>query len=588
MKHKKLLWQLVPTYLAITIGALLLVGWLAANTVHRFYISQTEADLEVRAQLINEQLIESFNLSNQSSLDSLSKALSQISSTRITFIDINGNVLGDSDEDPAEMENHADRPEFKQALSAQKGISIRYSTTLKKQMMYLAIPVKSGANEPLGVVRVSLPLVTIKDALARVYSGIALGGLLALILAAIISYLVSRRISHPLVEMKSGAIAFASGELSHMLTAPPVEELSELASALNKMAVDLSNRIETVTKQRNELEAVLSSMVEGVFAVDMDEKLLKMNHSAQELLGIEAARWQDHTLTEAVRNPDLQRFVIDILENHRTIEDEVIAGDKFLQVHGTILHDAEDREFGALVVMNDITRLRKLENIRREFAANVSHELRTPITSIKGFVETLRDGAIDDKESAEHFLEIIAKHTDRLNAIIEDLLSLARIEQSTESEKIELMRGSVREVIESAVAISLLKASEKGITIEVNCPDDFHANIAAPLLERALVNLMDNAINYSERGNIVNVSLGKQNSEIVISAKDSGCGIDAQHLPRLFERFYRIDPDRSRKLGGTGLGLAIVKHIALAHNGRVSVDSESGRGSTFRIHLPLR
>ncbi|MCF7811225.1 cell wall metabolism sensor histidine kinase WalK [bacterium] len=586
MKHKKLLWQLVPTYLAITLGALLLVGWLAANTVHRFYISQTETDLEVRAHLIKEQVKKDFNLVNRLSLDSLSEALSQISSTRITFIDINGNVLGDSDEDPAEMENHSDRPEIKQALTAQKGVSIRYSTTLKKRMMYLAIPVKSDANESLGVVRVSLPLVTIKDALAHVYSGIAMGGLLGLILAAVISYLVSKRISNPLIEMKSGAIAFASGKLNHRLTSPPVEELSELSTAMNKMAVDLSKRIETVTRQRNELEAVLSSMVEGVFAVDIEEKLLRVNRSAQALLGVKSENWQGRTLTEAVRNPDLQRFVIDILENHETIEDEIVVGDKFLQVHGTILHDAADREFGALVVMNDITRLRKLENIRREFAANVSHELRTPITSIKGFVETLRDGAIDDKESAVHFLDITAKHTNRLNAIIEDLLSLARIEQNTESDRIELTRGSVRDVIMSAVGISLQKASEKGIPIEINCSVDAHADIAAPLLERAIVNLLDNAINYSGKGSQVMVNVEKQNSEIVISVKDSGCGIDAEYLPRLFERFYRVDPDRSRKLGGTGLGLAIVKHIALAHNGKVSVESKLGEGSEFRIYLP--
>jgi len=588
MKRKRLLWQLIPTYLAITLGALLLVGWLATITVHRFYISQTEADLEIRAQLIKKQLTGNFIISNKSYLDSLSNALSQISSTRITFINGNGDVLGDSDTDPAGMENHADRPEFKDAIAGQTGISIRYSTTLKKQMMYLAVPVETDSGEPIGVVRVSIPLTTIKDALAHVYSGIALGGLLALVLAALFSYIVSRRISNPLVAMKDGAQRFAAGELNHRLTAQRVDELNELAAALNKMAVDLDDRIGTVTKQRNELEAVLSSMVEGVLAVDMDERLLKANRSAEKLFGINSVECQGRSLTEVIRNPDLQRFVSDVLKSHRTIESEIVVGsDKFLQINSTLLHDAQGDEIGVLIVLNDITRLRKLENIRQEFAANVSHELRTPITSIKGFVETLRDGAIDDKESSTRFLDIIVKHTDRLNAIIEDLLSLARIEQDAESNKIELASGSVMDVVTSAVSLCEQRASENEIAIEVNCPEDVLTDIAAPLLERATVNLLDNAINYSEQGSVVSVSVEKQNYEVVISVRDSGCGIASEHLPRLFERFYRVDPDRSRKLGGTGLGLAIVKHIALAHNGRVNVDSKPRQGSTFGIHLPL-
>ncbi|RLC36985.1 PAS domain-containing sensor histidine kinase [candidate division Kazan bacterium] len=588
MKRKRLLWQLVPTYLAITLGALLLVGWLAAITVHRFYLSQTEADLEVIARLVRQQIKGRFTVDGKSSLDSLSKALRRTSSTRITFINSIGDVLGDSDKDPAEMENHSDRPEFKDAIAGRTGVSIRYSTTLKKRMMYLAIPVESDVGEPVGLVRVSIPLTTIKDALAQVYSGIALGGLLALVLAALFSYIVSRRISNPLVAMKEGAQRFAAGELSHRLTAQRVEELHELATALNKMAVDLDDRIGTIMKQHRELEAVLSSMVEGVLAVDMNERLLKANRSAEELLGIDSVEWQGRSLTEVIKNPDLQWFVSDVLRTRRKMESEIVlGGDQFLQVHGTLLHDAEEREIGALIVMNDITRLRKLENIRRDFAANVSHELRTPITSIKGFVETLQDGAIEDPQSATRFLDIIVKHTDRLNAIIEDLLSLARIEQDAESDRIELENDSVMEVVTTAVRLCEQRASENEIAIEVNCPEDVLTNIAAPLLERAMVNLLDNAINFSEPGGTVQVDVEKRSSEVIVAVKDSGCGIAAEHIPRLFERFYRVDPDRSRKLGGTGLGLAIVKHIAIAHNGRVSVDSQPGQGSTFRIHLPI-
>ena len=251
------------------------------------------------------------------------------------------------------------------------------------------------------------------------------------------------------------------------------------------------------------------------------------------------------------------------------------------------MYDENSREFGALIVLNDITRLRKLEKIRKEFAANVSHELRTPITSIKGFAETLRDGALEDKESTERFLDIIIKHSDRLTAIIEDLLSLSRIEQDTENERLKPADHKICEVVESAVQLCESKIGSREVDVIIRCVDDPEIPIIFSLLERGIVNLLDNAINYSEPGSSVDISIEKQNSEVVISVKDSGCGIAEEYLPRLFERFFRVDADRSRKMGGTGLGLAIVKHAALAHNGSVSVESEPGQGSTFRINLPV-
>jgi len=586
MKRKRLLWQLFPTYIAITLGALLIVGWLATSTVNRFYVSKTKEDLEIRAHLIVEQLCIEFTAAKTAQLDSLCKKLSQKSSTRITFIDAYGVVIGDSERKPANMENHADRPEVREALSGEVGISTRFSTTLEMKMMYLALPLSQENTKLTGVVRVAIPLTTIRDALSQAYSGIVLGGLFALLLAALFSYIVSRKISNPLVGMKSGAERFASGELGHRLETQSVEELHALAVSLNKMAADLDYRIATVTKQRNELEAVLSSMIEGVIAVDMNEKLLRINLAAEKLLGIKSGDWHGRSLIEMIRNPKLQEFVSDVLNKKGVLESELFIRDQFLQAHGTLLYDAGDLEFGALIVLNDITRLRKLENIRKEFAANVSHELRTPITSIKGFAETLRDGAIEDKESAERFLDIIIKHSDRLTSIIEDLLSLSRIEQDTENDRLKPARHKVWEVAESAVKVCESKIAARQIQVNINSIDNSEIQIIYPLLERAIVNLIDNAINYSEPHMAVEIKIKKQNSEVVIAIKDNGCGIAAEHLPRLFERFFRVDADRSRKMGGTGLGLAIVKHAALAHNGRVSVESDPGHGSTFMIHLP--
>jgi two-component system phosphate regulon sensor histidine kinase PhoR len=262
------------------------------------------------------------------------------------------------------------------------------------------------------------------------------------------------------------------------------------------------------------------------------------------------------------------------------------ANDRVLQVNGTSLRDAQGRSIGAVIVLNDVSRLRQLESMRRDFAANVSHELKTPITSIKGFVETLLDGALQDPHDAERFLRIVARQADRLNAIIEDLLSLSRVEKDAEAAEIALSMADLRPVLESALDDCKSKASLRGIRLAFDCAAEVVARINPPLLEQAVMNLLDNAVKYSEPGGDVHLLVQAAAGEVSIRVRDHGCGIAPEHLPRLFERFYRVDKARSRKQGGTGLGLAIVKHIVLAHRGRVTVESEPGAGSTFCIHLP--
>jgi two-component system phosphate regulon sensor histidine kinase PhoR len=260
--------------------------------------------------------------------------------------------------------------------------------------------------------------------------------------------------------------------------------------------------------------------------------------------------------------------------------------ERFLNGHGTVLRDPNEKQIGALIVLNDITRLRKLENIRREFVANVSHELRTPVTAIKGFVETLLDGKVEDSVEEERFLNIINKHTARLESIIEDLLNLSKIEREDERDEIILTEGEIIDVLSNAIEMCQDKADAKRIEIILFCPEDTIAKMDAQLLEQAMINLLDNAIKYSEQGSSISIKASQTEDELIIRVLDQGCGIDKKHLPRLFERFYRVDKARSRKLGGTGLGLAIVKHISQAHGGSVSVESIPGKGSTFRIHLP--
>jgi two-component system phosphate regulon sensor histidine kinase PhoR len=578
----------LPYYLAAFVLTAGLLGWLANSAVKRIVMAQVVSDLAARTELVK-RLVESGAPSDSADWDAICKYLGRTTATRITLIHGDGRVWADSDADPLKTENHSDRPEFIQALREGLGTSIRYSPTLGLPMVYVASPVKEIGSTSSGVVRVAVPLSAVQSRIDLFQRMTAPAAAIFALLLALYTWVLVGRYRRPLQNISDAAQRFASGEMSHRLNTGISAEFRDLAVALNETAAGLENRIATITLQRNQLESVLTSMVEGVIAVDREQRLLMVNRAAAGMLAIDPSPALGRLLSETTRNPDLTRFTERLMRERRTIETELIIGDdRHFQTHGTPLIDASGRDFGALVVMNDVTKLKRLETIRRDFAANVSHEMRTPLTAVKGFVETLQDGAIADPDAAHRFLDIIARHIDRLNATIEDLLQLARIELDVETSQIELTPASVKTVLEDAVRTIADKADEKKIPVQLDCADDLTASLNPPLLERAVTNLIDNAINHSESGRPVKVMARMEKDEVVLQVIDQGCGIAARHQPRLFERFYRVDTDRSRKLGGTGLGLALVKHITLAHRGRVSVSSKPGEGSTFRIHLPVR
>jgi two-component system phosphate regulon sensor histidine kinase PhoR len=329
-------------------------------------------------------------------------------------------------------------------------------------------------------------------------------------------------------------------------------------------------------------------MIEGVIAVDMEERIISLNQAAANLFECSASEAQGRSIQEVARNTALQDFVKEALSSAVLIERDInlyATGDRILNSHGTRLYDEAGNQMGALIVLHDVTRLRKLENIRRDFVANVSHEIKTPITAIKGFVETLGEGAVNNHELTSRFLGIINKHVDRLEALIEDLLSLSRIEQEVENDVIVLREALIRDVLLTAIQVCQVKAAPKRINLELSCNEHLKASINNELLEQAVVNLLDNAIKYSGEDSVVRIAARQVDDEIEIKVRDQGCGIEKKHLPRLFERFYRVDKARSRQMGGTGLGLAIVKHIIQAHHGRVTVESAPGHGSTFTIRI---
>ncbi|MGM0665044.1 MAG: ATP-binding protein [Thermodesulfobacteriota bacterium] len=586
----RLLWQLFLSYILIITVSLAAATWLATRIFQNFLYEHYAADLHARARILEVRFTSLLREGAYAAIDNLAKETGDKASTRITVILPSGRVVGDTHEDPLTMDSHADRIEVSSAIRGDVGVATRYSRTLDQEMMYVGIPLSDEAGF-LGVVRTSVPFVPIDRTIGRITSRIVFQGLLVAILAALLSLWISRRQSRPLETIKDGAERFASGELDFRLSVPESEEMGGLAAALNQMATDLAERLQAVRRQRNELEAVLSSMVEGVIAVDMDERVIRMNQAAASMLRCHSSEARNRSIQEVSRNTELQRFVAETLASDSLVERDLnlyVEGDRTVSAHGTGLRDEKGARMGSLIVLNDITRLRRLENVRRDFVANVSHEIKTPITAIKGFVETLQETAAEeDPGTTRRFLEIIERHVDRLEALVEDLLDLSRIEDQEQTKGIGLEPGLVSDILKGAAELVKEKVGGPAANFDISCEEGLAAPMNPILLEQAFVNLLENAVKYSPAGSVVRVTADRSGGETVVRIEDSGPGIPAVHLDRIFERFYRVDKSRSRKLGGTGLGLAIVKHVVMVHGGRVEVESRPGEGSAFIVHLPI-
>ncbi|MFH1076786.1 MAG: ATP-binding protein [Pseudomonadota bacterium] len=589
IKRPRVLRRLWWGYIITLVVALGFIALFALNTIRHFYIDETFADLEARALLLRKIVAAPLLQKENNIIDSLCKKLGKEASNRITIALSSGEVVGDSDKDPSVMESHADRPEIKAAISGATGKSIRFSPIYKQDMICVAVPVEAD-DKVVAVVRVAMPVASLQSALHVIYIQIALAGIMVLLLASAVGLMVDREIRRQVIGLLKGVKRFASGDLTQKIPESEYEELATLHRAMNQMASQLSERMQAVVEQKNEIDAVFSGMVEAVLVVDNNERIRSVNAAAERLLGFKKDKITGRNVQEIIFDFGLQSFVRYALSSQGTVEEDVVFYDpaeRFLQAHGTMLNDVQGKPMGVLIVLADVTRLKKLEDIRKDFVANVSHELKTPITTIKGYVETLRDGAMNDKHNLSSFLEVIEKNADRLSAIIDDLLSLSRIEQGAGKGGVRLERHTLQDILASAITACRYKAEQKNILISLACEDDIAASVNPMLLEQAVANLIDNAINYSESGQGINIDCSKKNDQVVISVTDHGCGIPADHIERIFERFYRVDRSRSRKLGGTGLGLAIVKHIVQAHAGDILVQSTPGTGSTFSIVLPI-
>lgn len=517
------------------------------------------------------------------------RQLETLSGIRYSVIRADGQVLADSTEDPARLDNHMDRPEIVAARDHGMGQATRLSHTVGTRMVYVALPVQSPGRL-LGYVRTALPVTEPAQRLARLRSLVLWISAGAGVLGLLGGLILVQRLTRPLHTVTSVVAAITEEPAVQVVRVRSQDELQGLSEAIAQVGQRLRERMETLSREHNQLLAILGSMVEGVVAVNRDERVVHMNQAAGSILHAEAEACIGRPIWEVTR----VRAVVEILSDTihgagETVREARIVEqprEQMIEMHASPLRSSTGDLAGAVVVLHDVTELRRLENVRREFVANVSHELKTPVTAIKGFVETLRDGALEDPKQADRFLGIVARHAERLHAIIEDLLSLSRLEQGEETTALPRAVTALTDVLQAAMHDCAAKAAARQVAVLLHCEASLQASVNAPLLEQAVVNLLDNAINYSKAGGTVWLEAVRTATDVVIRVRDEGVGIPQQHLSRIFERFYRVDKARSREHGGTGLGLAIVKHIALVHGGWVAVSSAVGKGSTFAIHLP--
>lgn len=580
-------WRLTTIFFSVTAVFLFLLGFYLMNSMEQYSFQNTQSRVLSYARLVADDLRDSFTGKPPKNYyqDYTHRAKKDLNA-RVTIIDTSGNVLGDSTLDKDTMANHANRPEIKEAMRGGIGQSLRYSTSLRERMFYFAVPVKSD-NRVLGIVRVAIPWSEIQAGHNHIRFTIGTAVVVALILMVIVVSSFTSSLVVPLQEMTQVAGEIAEGKLDRTLNVNSNDEIGALSRGLNYMAERLRDTIRQITEERNKVEAILASMSDGVIAVDCNGNILLINPAAERMFNIKHENSMGKGVIEVIRNYDLEKLLQAALMSEESITREVqifVPDPKSFRISTAPLM-SETGVVGVVAVLRDITAFREVERMKTDFVANVSHELRTPLTSIKGFVETLMDGAMEDPKTAAHFLEIINDETDRLNRLISDLLSLSRVE--AKQGQIRKAALNLDKLIINTVSILSPQASEKNqiLNVDIKIPLPI-ISADEDMIGQLLINLVDNAIKYTADGGQIDIRAERWNDSVKIAVSDTGIGIPRDSIPRLFERFYRIDKARSREMGGTGLGLAIVKHILEVHSGRIEVDSIVGQGSTFTVYLP--
>ncbi|MBU4376574.1 MAG: cell wall metabolism sensor histidine kinase WalK [Candidatus Omnitrophica bacterium] len=581
--------KLILSYLIIILVSFGFIAFFLDKNLEENSLHNIQTSLVTQAQLIETQ-IPPGSIKNEdiASLEALVKNLSAKTKCRITIINIRGKVLADSEQSLQEipaMENHLYRPEVKIALSGTIGIDTRYSSTLGIDMLYVALPLKEGA-EILGTIRLALPLLSVEKTLSSIRKIVILGLLFAVFLAFILGTLLAAGTIKPINRMIQISRKYSEGDFSRRIIQSSKDEMGQLANTLNKMAQDIEDKIKEIKAQNQKLAAIFNSMIEGIIVVDKSSHIISINPTIEKIFGVSKEEVLGNIFLESIRNNDISEVINSVLKESESISKEInllLPVRKTFEVSAAPIFD-NDTVNGCLVVIHDITEIRRLETIRSDFVANVSHELKTPLTSIKGFIETLLEGALDDKENNRSFLKIIQDHAERLDKLVNDLLSLAHLE----SKEIALEKKSfdLRKQVDEIIASFKTQLKKKDMELKNDLPSGFMITADKDKVEQVFTNLIDNAIKFNKEKGLIKIYGQTVNGRVKITVEDSGIGIPGKDVPRIFERFYRVDKARSRELGGTGLGLSIVKHIVELHNGTVGVESVEGLGSNFWLILP--
>jgi len=581
--------KLTLSYIFVVLVSFGFIAFYLSKNLEEGSLHDIKSFLINQSRLIEGQIsVDGFKKKDQVYLEGFVRSAAEKTGLRLTIIDSEGKVLADSEKNREEtllMDNHAQRPEIKKAFSGEIGEYTRYSPTLKIDMLYVAVPLSRG-SEISGAIRVAMPLENVRRTLFAIRKTVFIGLLFGLGLALVLGSILSASILKPVHKIIAASKRFAKSDFSRKVFHTSQDEIGELAATLNKMAGEIEEKIAQVSTQNQHLVTILSSMVEGVIVIHKSGKIAAINSAAEKLFNVPKNEAEGKLFLEAIRNNDVMEVFNKAMQTGGIVSEElslVWPVHKILRVNASAIFE-NGQASGCLLVMHDISEIRRLETVRSDFVANVSHELKTPLTAIKGSVETLLGGALEDKENSRHFLEIVLEHTERLNNLINDLLELSHIE--SKETKLELSEIDLKSLSSKIISGFRNQAGKMRIEISNDLSEGLSVRADKDKIERVFINLIDNAIKFNKKNGILRLYAEITDKEIRVTVEDSGIGIPEKDIPRIFERFYRVDKARSRELGGTGLGLSIVKHIVELHGGSVGVESTEGLGSKFWFTLP--
>lgn len=574
MKHS-IFFKVFGGFVLIIVALTALFLFFSFRATRAFYLDSLASDLEKLGSSLKFSVMPFIDRDEFEELDVFVKRFGMDIETRITIIDPDGVVLADSEEDPRTMVNHRFRPEIAEAFAGTTGRSLRFSNTVKANMLYVGLPLTKD-EQIIGVLRVSLFVKDINKLLASMRSDILPFFILVTLVSLLGAFLISRSLSEPIKELSAASSQVASGNFGTKVYLKNRDELGLLAKSFNHMTVQIENLVSELTGQKEELKSIISSIDEGIITLDTDGKILLSNPSFQDI--IQSENVDGKFYWEVVRKPDFNEFIKTTRDEKKNNSQEIEFGERTLLCSAAYLSSREE----LIVTFYDLTKIKEVERIKKDFIVNVSHELRTPLTAIKGYVETLSE---DIDEGGKHYLKIIERNTDRLINIVNDLLTLSGVEEKEIDPEFEDV--NLQKVTENVLKIFEQSIAAKNLSLVFNIEKDL-PSIKGDIfkLEQMFINLVDNAVKYTDEGSI-GVELKREDGKVIAVIQDTGIGIPQKDIGRIFERFYVVDKSRSRSQGGTGLGLSIVKHIARLHSGDVQVESTEGQGTKVTIEFPL-